>query len=114
MFVRTLKGALEDAHGVIAAFLDRPTPEDDCVPAVRKPITALDATIQHALDRAEDRDTISLTDQRELDERARELLTLWSQCGERTHGLMLDLKTVMGRYVTIAPGDSTRRPNHEN
>ena len=103
MFARTFKEALEDAHGVILEFSSKPVRGDDCEPAVRQAIDSLDAALQHALERAEDRDTIPMAAQREVDERALALLMLWSKCGERTQALMLDLKTVLGKYVTLAP-----------
>lgn len=98
---RTLQEAMEDARGVIAAFVARGITDSDCAPAVQEGISGLDAALEAALDEVTRTGTIQQAHREEVDRRAVALLMLWSECGERTQGLLLDIKTVMARYLTL-------------
>lgn len=98
---RTFQEAMEDARGVIAAFVARGINDGDCAPAVQAGIAELDGALEAALDEVARTGTIEQTHRDEVDRRAVALLMLWSECSERTQGLLLDLKTVMARYLTL-------------
>lgn len=92
---------MEDARGVIAAFVARTVADSDCAPAVQEGIAALDEALEAALDEVTRTGTIEQAHRDEVDRRAVALLMLWSECGERTQALLLDIKTVMARYLTL-------------
>lgn len=93
---------MEDARGIIAAFGARQIRENDCVPAVRAALAELDAVLERTLEHAAAGTPLSPQEREALDRAARSLLLLWSKCGEQSKALMLDIKTVFGRYLTIA------------
>ena len=98
---RTFLEAMEDARGVIAAFVARRIADNDCAPAVRMGISELDDALERALEDVRRTGRIDQSHRDEIDQRAVALLMLWSECGERTQALLLDIKTVMARYLTL-------------
>lgn len=79
-------------------------PDDDCIPAVREALTNLDAAIEKGLQHST-RGRLRAADQREIENRLRELLTQWDACGEKTQALMIDMKILFGRHIGLSAGN---------
>ncbi len=100
MRIRCFKDAVEDARGVLATFGARQTSEDDCATEVRAAIAKLDAAIEGALMRARPGE-IDPSDRLLVEISARELIVLWDRCGTQAQSLILDVKTLFGRYIDL-------------
>ena len=100
MGLRNFKDAVEDARGVIFTFGVQTVADEDCVSDVRSAIAKLDAAIDGALMRARPTE-LDPGDRLLVELAARELVVLWDKCGSKTQSLILDMKTLFGRYIDL-------------
>ena len=100
MRIRNFKDAVEDARGVILTFAGQTVTDDDCVSDVRAAIAKLDAAIDGALMRARPTE-LDPGDRLRVELCAKELVLLWDKCGTKSQALILDMKTLFGRYIEL-------------
>ena len=100
MRLRNFKDAVEDARGVILTFASQTVADEDCVSEVRQAIAKLDATIDGALMRARPTE-LDPGDRLLVELHTKELIQLWDKCGRKSQALILDMKTLFGRYIDL-------------